>query len=74
MSREQFVRLPRGQRLQDRRGRVWTVTVEPFQEHGLGQLVIRSGDLVRRVNERFADDYMLLEAEIDTGARELSPE
>jgi hypothetical protein len=26
-----------------------------------GQVVMRSGDLVRRVNERFADDYMLLE-------------
>jgi hypothetical protein len=38
-----------------------TVAAEPVQEHGLGQVVMRSGDLVRRVNERFTGDYMLLD-------------
>jgi hypothetical protein len=60
MSRAQFSRLQRGDQLQDRRGRIWTVTVKPFQEHGLDHVVARSGDLVRRVNERFADEYGLL--------------
>jgi hypothetical protein len=66
MSREQFSRLRRGQRLEDRRGRVWTVTAEPREEHGLSHVVIRSGDLVRRINERWSDEYALL-AEEDPG-------
>jgi len=48
----------RGEQLRDRRGRVWTVIAEPREEHGLGHVMLRSGDLVRRVNERFSDDYM----------------
>ncbi len=49
----------RGDQQRDRRGRVWTVTAGPFQEHGLDHVTLRSGDLLRRVNERFADDYMV---------------
>jgi hypothetical protein len=41
------------------------VAAPPHQEHGLAQVVIRSADLVRRVNERRADDYGSL-AEEDT--------
>jgi len=61
LAREQFNRLCVGDQLRDRQGRSWTVTAEPREEHGLRHLMIRSGDLVRRVNERFADDYMLAE-------------
>ncbi len=60
MSLEQFAELQRGERLRDRQGRAWTVTAEPFQQHGLAHVVVRSGDLVRQVNERWADDYALL--------------
>jgi hypothetical protein len=60
MSREQFRRLRRGQRLQERRGRIWTVHVPPFGQEGLEQVILRAGDLSRQLNERFADDYMLL--------------
>ncbi len=48
-----------GQKLRDRKGWVWTVIAETHQEHGLEYVVVRSGDLVRRVNERRADDYPL---------------
>jgi hypothetical protein len=41
-TREQFAELERGARLRDRRGRVWVVTAAPFQEHGLGQVILRS--------------------------------
>ena len=61
MSREQFGELVRGQRLQDRQGQLWTIIAEPREEGGLAHVVMRSGDLVRRVNERYADDYMLVE-------------
>jgi len=61
LSREQFRALRRGQPLQDRRGRRWFVTAAPRDEAGLAQVVVRSGDLVRRVNERWADDYALVE-------------
>ena len=60
MGREQFVELQRGQQMRDRKGRVWTITAEPFQQHGLGHVVARSGDLVRRISERFADEYMVV--------------
>jgi hypothetical protein len=60
MSREQFGELVRGQRLQDRQGQLWTITAEPREEGGLAH-VMRSGDLVRRVNERYVDNYMLVE-------------
>jgi hypothetical protein len=60
MSRERFRELQRGERLRDRRGREWSVTAEPHQRSGLDHVVIRSGDLVRIVNERWADDYQLL--------------
>jgi hypothetical protein len=36
------------------------VTAEPFEQHGLSHMVVRSGDLVRQVNEWGADDYTVL--------------
>jgi hypothetical protein len=60
MSRDRFRELRRGDRLRDRRGREWSVTADPYRQHGLDHVVIRSGDLVRMVNERWADDYQLL--------------
>jgi hypothetical protein len=61
MNQEQFGRLRRPPRLQDRNGRVWTVHAEPFQHGGVAQIIARAGDMVRRVPEGFADDYMLLQ-------------
>jgi hypothetical protein len=55
--------LRRGDRLADRGGQVWTVYAEPHEESGLDHVVIHSGDLVRRVSERWANDYQLLSAE-----------
>jgi hypothetical protein len=57
MPREQFRQLDRGQQLRDRQGRAWTIQAAPSEEDGLARIVIRSGDLVRRVDERWADDY-----------------
>jgi len=37
-----------------------TVIAEPFQRNGEGHVVVRSGDLVRQIPERYADDYMLV--------------
>jgi len=62
VTREQFRELERGQPLRDRQGRTWTTVAAPREEHGLAHVIIRSGDLVRRVNERYADEYMLLPA------------
>ena len=62
MSRERFCKLQRGERLRDRRGREWSVTADAHQADGLGHVIIRSGDLVRRVPESWADDYQLLPA------------
>ncbi len=60
MTREEFRQLHRGQQLRDRQGRPWTVQAAPFEEEGFARIVIRSGDLVRRVDERWADDYELV--------------
>lgn len=70
VSREQFLQLRRLQRLQDRGGRVWTNArnADPFQHEGMAHVIVRAGDVVRQVSERFTDDYMLLEVQ------ELSPE
>lgn len=57
MTREQLRQLHRGQRLRDGQDRTWTVQAAPFEEDGLTHAVIRSGDLVRRLDERWADDY-----------------
>ncbi len=57
MTREQFHQLRRGRRLRDRQGRVWTVRAAPFEEGGRSLIAIRSDDLVRRVDEHWADDY-----------------
>ena len=58
MSREEFGELERGQLVQDRRGRVWTITAEPFERNLELHVVVRSGDLVREIPERYADEYM----------------
>ncbi len=61
MSREQFVELVRGQRLANRRGRVYGLPrPNRFSRTALEHVLIRSGDLVRQVPERCADQYMLL--------------
>jgi hypothetical protein len=51
LSRDAFRQLRRGDRLGDRRGRVWMVHAEPYRVGGLDHVVIRSGDLVRRVSD-----------------------
>jgi hypothetical protein len=60
ISRERFGDLRRGQRVQDRRGRVWTVVSELYFEDGRDRINLRSGDPVRREKQRYGDDYMLL--------------
>ncbi len=57
LSRDEFAELERGDRLQDRRGRVWTVHADAYRQDGLERVVLRSGDLVKIETERFADDY-----------------
>jgi len=59
VSREQFRELERGQRLQDRQGRVWTVRAAPFLQDGEHRVVLQAGDLVLVEKERFADSYAL---------------
>jgi hypothetical protein len=63
LSRAEFRQLERDQQLQERSGRVWTVHVSAHERDGLVRVVLRSGDLVRQVDERYADDYALVEAE-----------
>ena len=59
VSREQFRELERGQRLQDRQGRVWTVRAAAFLQDGEHRVVLQAGDLVLVEKERFADSYAL---------------
>jgi hypothetical protein len=59
LSPEQFRQLERDQVLQERRGRLWTVHVAPFEQDGVAHVVLVSGAQVRQVPERFCDDYML---------------
>ena len=40
-----------------RRASKFPANTAPFHEDGLARIVIRSGDLVRRLDERWADDY-----------------
>ncbi len=61
LSRDEFAELEHGDRLQDRRGRVWSVHTDAYRQDGLDRVVLRSGDLVKIETERFADDYMLLD-------------
>ncbi len=63
MSRDQFRQLRRHDRLRDRGSREWRVTAAPFKMQGYDHIVIRSGDQVRQVNERWADEYELLSPE-----------
>jgi hypothetical protein len=63
LSRAEFRQLERDQQLRERRGRVWIVHVAPHERDGLAKVVLRSGDLVRHVDERYADDYALLDEE-----------
>jgi hypothetical protein len=60
MAREEFAELERDDQLRDRKGRVWRVVTEPYEREGWPTIVIRSGDLVRHVPDRWADDYMRL--------------
>jgi hypothetical protein len=61
LSREEFAKLQRGQQLIDRNGRVWmVVNDQPYVRDGWPTVVLRSGDLVRHVPDRWSDDYMLL--------------
>ena len=60
LRRDAFRQLRRGDRLADRHSRVWMVYAEPHEADGISHVVIRSGDLVRRVSESWADDYRLL--------------
>jgi ketosteroid isomerase-like protein len=67
LSRAQFRELRRDQRLRERRGKTWTVHVAPHERgDGLARVVLRAGDHVRQVDERFANDYGLVE-ETDSG-------
>lgn len=53
--------------MRERRGTTWTVHVAPHERGGgLARVVLRSSDRVRHVDERFADDYALVER-TDTG-------
>ncbi len=45
LSRDEFAELERGDRLQDRRGRVWSVHTDSCRQGGLERVVLRSGDL-----------------------------
>ena len=60
MTREQFHQLQLGERLRGRDGRAWTVHAGPFDQHGVRRIVIRSGALVRLLDERWADDYEMV--------------
>ena len=39
----------------------------PFEEDGLARTVIRSGDQVRRIDERWADDYEVVADDVVPG-------
>jgi len=67
MNHDQFRQVRRLQRLRDRNGRVWTVYAEPFEDEGVTKMIVRAGDLVRRVPEDSADNYMLLEDDDGSG-------
>jgi hypothetical protein len=55
--------------VQERRGKTWTVHVAPHERgDGLTRVVLRAGDNVRHVDERFADDYALID-ETDSGTQ-----
>lgn len=40
---------------------MWIVQAAPFEVDGLARIVIRSGDLIRRLDERWTDDYGVVE-------------
>jgi hypothetical protein len=62
LTRAEFRELEENQELRERRGRVWTVHVGAHgRGDGLSHVVLRAGDYVRHVDERFADDYALVE-------------
>jgi hypothetical protein len=58
----QFAALRRGRDIEDRRGRIWNVTGDPYPEGREWHVVLRSGDLVRVERQRFADEYALIAA------------
>lgn len=51
----------RGQQLQDRQGRIWTVRAAPYLEAGEYRVVLNAGDQVLIERERYADSYILVE-------------
>jgi hypothetical protein len=55
LTRAGFRELERDEQLRERRGRVWTVHVEAHEGgDGLVHVVLRAGDYVRHVDERYA--------------------
>ena len=60
LTRQKFLELERGTPLRDHRGRRWTVHTPAHEREGRWVSILRSSDLVRLVEERFADDYILL--------------
>jgi hypothetical protein len=64
MSHEQFRGLRPGDRLADREGREWTVSIAPLGHEEPARVLLVSGpSLARGVIEHSAGDYMLLSAE-----------
>ena len=47
---------------------IWTVHAPAYSADGRELVVLRSGDPVRQLEERFADDYMLLPDDEAAGA------
>jgi hypothetical protein len=62
LSREQFADLRRGQDLEDRQGRVWSVAGDAYPEGREWRVVLRSSDMVRVERQRFADYYAAAES------------
>jgi ketosteroid isomerase-like protein len=68
LTRADLIELERDRQLRDRRGRVWTVHVASHERgDALTHVVLRAGDHIRHVDERFAEDCALV-AETDAGA------
>lgn len=62
VTRDEWLRVHRGDRLRDRAGREWTAAADAFERGRDVVVVLRSGDLVRHEVHWHADGYEVVAA------------
>jgi hypothetical protein len=61
VTRDEWAAIERGDQVRDRQGRQWTATADARDTGRDVEVILRSGDLVRRLTQWDADRYEVIE-------------